>query len=126
MPMIVAGATTASHPSLSSEPSREPVTATQSTTRSAGSATAQPSAATAVASRSQQQAALTRMLAMYARDQQHGVDGTTLSSLGKQIMAAAKALGQHVTLPRAPAGRAGASTAPSPVVKPESKINMMA
>ncbi len=43
------------------------------------------------------------MLAKYAYDQSHGVDGHTLSALGKQITAAAKALGQHVTLPNAPA-----------------------
>jgi len=53
------------------------------------------------------------MLATYARDQRHGVDPATLSALGKQITAAAKALGQHVTLPRA-ATNGGASTASSP------------
>ncbi|MBV9247889.1 MAG: hypothetical protein JO227_01395 [Acetobacteraceae bacterium] len=50
----------------------------------------------------QQQAALRQMLTKYAYDQSHGADETTLAALGKQIMAAAKALGQHVTLPNAP------------------------
>jgi hypothetical protein len=50
------------------------------------------------------------MLVKYARDQSHGIDAATLSMLGKQIIAAAKALGQHVTLPTAPAG-AGATSA---------------
>ena len=40
----------------------------------------------------QQQAALRQMLIKYAYDQSHGVDGTTLAALGKQIMVAAKAL----------------------------------
>ena len=65
---------------------------------------AQPSAASAAASRSQQQAALNRLLVKYTHDQSQGADTRTLSALGKQIMAAAKALGQHVTLPSAPAG----------------------
>ncbi len=43
------------------------------------------------------------MLAKYAYDQSRGVDSSTVSALGKQILAAAKALGQHVTLPKAPA-----------------------
>lgn len=52
------------------------------------------------------------MLTKYAYDQSHGIGETTLSALGKQIMAAAKALNQHVTLPRAPAA-AAASAAPN-------------
>ena len=49
----------------------------------------------------QQQAALRQLLAKYTYDQARGTDQTTLANLGKQILAAAKALGQHVTLPRA-------------------------
>jgi hypothetical protein len=67
-------------------------------------AAAQPSAASAAASRGQQQAALNQLLAKYTYDQSQGADTRILSALGKQIMAAAKALGQHVTLPSAPAG----------------------
>ena len=69
---------------------------------------AQPPAASAAASKSQQQAALTRLLAKYSYDQSRGTNAGTLSALAKQIVAAAKALGQHVTLPRAatPAGTA--------------------
>jgi hypothetical protein len=48
------------------------------------------------------------MLVKYTYDQSHGMDATTLSTLGKQIVAAAKALGQHVTLPQAPAAVAAA------------------
>jgi hypothetical protein len=62
-----------------------------------------PSTATASSASAQQRTALNRMLATYTRDQQHGADQATLSSLGKQIMAAAKTLGQHVSLPQAPA-----------------------
>ncbi|HEX3401527.1 MAG TPA: hypothetical protein VHT74_14485 [Acetobacteraceae bacterium] len=72
----------------------------------APSGTAMPPAPAATASRGQQQATLTRMLAKYSYDQSRGGDPAALSSLGKQITAAAKALGQHVTLPRAPASAA--------------------
>jgi hypothetical protein len=64
-------------------------------------AASQSSAASAAQSREQQELALNRMLVTYARDQSHGSDPATLSSLGKQITAAAKVLGQHVTLPKA-------------------------
>jgi hypothetical protein len=81
-----------------------------------GSATkdpAQPSAASAGGSSAQQHAALNGMMARYARDQTHGTDAGSLSNLGAQIIAAAKAIGQHVTLPHAPAspGVASATTA---------------
>jgi hypothetical protein len=59
----------------------------------------------------QQQAALNQLLIKYAADQSRGADTNVLSVLGKQIAAAAKLLGQHVTLPRAPAS-AGAEPAP--------------
>jgi hypothetical protein len=77
-------------------------------------ADAEPSAASAAASRSQQQATLNRLLVKYAHDQSQGADARTLSALGKQIMAAAKALGQHVTLPNAPASSSpGLTTQPA-------------
>jgi hypothetical protein len=67
----------------------------------------------AAAGTQQQQAALRQLLAKYTYDQARGTDQGTLSNLGKQIQAAAKALGQHVTLPRAPSSTAPSSTAPS-------------
>ena len=48
----------------------------------------------AAGSSAQQQAASNEMLATYARDISSGVDAGTVSKLDKQIMAAAKALGQ--------------------------------
>jgi hypothetical protein len=77
-----------------------------------GSATkdpAQPSAASAAGSSAQQHAALNGMMARYAYDQTRGTDAGSLSNLGAQIIAAAKAIGQHVTLPHAPAGSSVAS-----------------
>ena len=65
---------------------------------------AQSSAAPSATSSAQQQAALNQLLVKYTRDQAQGADPRILSALGKQITAAAKALGQHVTLPHAPPG----------------------
>jgi hypothetical protein len=76
-------------------------------------AASQSSAASAAQSREQQQLALNRMLVTYTRDQSHGADPATLSSLGKQITAAAKMLGQHVTLPKAPVSSAATVAAPA-------------
>jgi len=50
----------------------------------------------------QQQAALTQLMAKYAYAQSHGAAASTLSNLGKQILADAKALGRHVRLPTGP------------------------
>jgi hypothetical protein len=67
------------------------------------------------------------MLVTYARDQLHGADPRILSALGKQILAAAKALGQNVTLPRAPAGSAAASAIPAAAPAAEKgKVNVTA
>jgi hypothetical protein len=106
------------------------VTATppESTEPPKGSTTkapAQASVASAAGSSAQQQAALNRMLATYARDQSRGTDAGTLSNLGKQIMTAAKAIGQHVTLPHAPAGAASATPAAS-AVQEKGKVNVTA
>jgi hypothetical protein len=62
-------------------------------------------------STTQQQAALKQLQAKYVYDQMHGVDARTLSARGKQIIAAAKALGQTVTLPTAPPSSAAAPAA---------------
>jgi hypothetical protein len=67
------------------------------------------------------------MLVTYARDQLHGADPRILSALGKQILAAAKTLGQNVTLPRAPAssGAAPATPAAASAAK-KGKVNVTA
>jgi hypothetical protein len=93
---------TGSVPARVSAPNAPAPTAAQTKTEEA-KVVAQPSAQPAASASAKQQAALHAMLSKYAYDQSHGIDGKTLSALGKQIMAAAKALGQHVTLPRAPA-----------------------
>jgi hypothetical protein len=60
----------------------------------------------AAGSRQQQQAALNQLLVRYARDQAHQTDPAALAKLGRQITAAARALGTHVTLPHAQAAEA--------------------
>jgi len=86
-------------------------------TKAGGTKAVAPSPSQTVADTAHQQAALRQLLTKYSYDQAHGIDATTLSNLGKQIMAAAKALGQHVTLPHAQAasggGEATSSTASS-------------
>lgn len=79
-----------------------------------GSAGGQASGGSAASSNTQQQAALKQLLATYAADQSHGAAASTLSALGKQIMADAKALGQTVTLPSAPASSTASSAASTP------------
>jgi hypothetical protein len=70
---------------------------------------------------------LKQLLATYASDQSHGVDARTLSALGTQIMAAAKALGQTVTLPPAPASAAAAPAATATsAASGAGKVNVMA
>lgn len=64
--------------------------------------TTSPGAAPAAAS-AQQAAALRQLMAKYKYDLGHGVAPATLANLGRQIMTAAHALGQHVTLPHVPA-----------------------
>jgi hypothetical protein len=56
------------------------------------------------------------MLVAYARDQLQGADPRILSAIGKEILTAVKALGQHVTLPPAPTG-SGAAAATQAAVK---------
>ena len=61
-------------------------------------------------SRAQQLAALNLMLNKYQIGQSHGESAAMLSTLRKQILAVAKTLGQHVTLLKAPAVAAPASS----------------
>ena len=53
------------------------------------------------ASNAAAQASLSRLLAKYKTEISSNPSGQDLASLGRQITAAAKALGQHVTLPKA-------------------------
>lgn len=82
-------------------------------TKAAAQATA--SVSTAV---QHQQAALRQLLNRYTYDLSHGADAAALVKLGRQITSAAKALGQHVTLPTAPAAQAPAA--------PKSKVDVTA
>jgi len=124
MPSTIAAVSTASHVPTVPAPPREAATPEKG---SAAKVAAQPPAASAAGSSDQQRAALNRMLATYARDQSRGTDARTLSALGKQIMAAAKALGQHVTLPHAPASSGAASATPAPSAAAEKgKVNVTA
>ena len=61
---------------------------------------------------SQQLALLKQLMAKYSNDLSHDVDPSILSGLGKQIMAAAQAAGQHVRLPSGSSAPAPASKAP--------------
>jgi hypothetical protein len=78
----------------------------------------------ATAPSAQQHAALTQLLSKYAYDQSHGVAALTLSSLGKQIMAAAKGLGQNVTLPRS--SGAAPAVAATTTSRESDKLNVTA
>jgi hypothetical protein len=125
MPSTIAAVATAVHVPTVSKP---PPEATAKPTRAPSDKTAaQPSAAPSAGASLQQQAALNRMLVTYARDQLHGADPRILSALGKQILVAAKALGQHVTLPRAPASSVATSATPAATPAAEKgKVNVTA
>jgi hypothetical protein len=69
-------------------------------------AQSQPSAASNAAA----QASLNRLMAKYKSEIARNPSAQDLSSLARQITAAAKALGQHVTLPKAPANAGGAES----------------
>lgn len=117
-------------------PTTAPVPAAQATAAPAAAAPAaqagQPAAAAAPASAAasggqQQRAALNQLLSKYKYGQSHNIAASTLSALGKQIMADAKTLGQHVTLPRAPAGAGAAPAAPVANAAPANgKVNVTA
>jgi hypothetical protein len=101
-----------------------PATSAASQVPASTTVATQSSAASSATSSAQQQAALNQMLVKYTRDQAEDADPQILSALGKQITAAAKALGQHVTLPHAPPGStAGSATQGAPTA---AKINVTA
>ena len=82
-------------------------------------------------SRAQQLAALSQMLNKYQTGISHGESAAMLASLAKQITAAAKALGQHVRLPKDPANSAAAAPPPSTTnspaaARPRSAVNTTA
>ena len=86
---------------------------TPSQPKAASGASGAPAAAKPSSSSSAQQtAALNQLLAKYKADLARGMAPSALSSLGRQIMAAATAAGQHVALPRAPA------TSSTPTARP--------
>lgn len=120
MPSVITAASPSSHVSAAAPP---PSAATPAKSPAAKAVT-QSAAPSAAGSVNQQRAALTRMLASYTRYQSHGADAGMLSNLGKQILAAAKALGQHVTLPRAPAS--ARATAAAPAASAKGKVNITA
>ena len=76
-------------------------------------AAVRPAATTAAAPSGQQRAALNQLLSKYQYAQSHNAAASTVSALGKQILAEAKTLGQHVTLPRAPASAPAAVATPA-------------
>lgn len=92
---------------------------------SAASRTAAPSSAgTTAASSAQQQAALNQLLSKYKFSLAHDAPANALSSLRRQITAAAKATGQYVTLPRA---SVASNTAPvAPQQAQSGKVNVTA
>ncbi|HTI81559.1 MAG TPA: hypothetical protein VL614_14010 [Acetobacteraceae bacterium] len=94
-------------------PSAQVQTVSPPSTKAAAQATA--SVSTTVA---QKQAALRQLLNRYTYDLSHGSDAAALAKLGRQITSAAKALGQHVTLPTAPTTQASAA--------PKSKVDVTA
>ena len=122
MALTIATNAVVSH--LSVSVARPPAAATSAKVSTAQIA-AQSTAASAAGSRAQQLAALNRMSTTYTRDQSHGTDARALAALGKRITAAAKALGQHVTLPRTPTN-AGAASATAEVngAADKAKINV--
>ncbi len=97
------------------------------TPRPAAGVAPRQAAAPAAASSNQENAALNQLMAKNKADLSRGMAAGTLSGLGRQIMAAAKAAGQHVSLPSAPGGSAEAAaapiTAPAPAV---GKVNITA
>jgi hypothetical protein len=68
-----------------------------------------PPPATSTAPSPEQSAALRQLEVRYSEDQSLDVAASTLSGLGKQIMALAQTLRQHVTLPQGAPGPGAAS-----------------
>jgi hypothetical protein len=84
-------------------------------TKSVAKAAAAPaSSGSTSASAAQEKSALNQLLAKYKADLARGMAPGTLTGLGRQIMAAAKAAGQNVpTLPRAQVSAAAAAPPPA-------------
>jgi cobalamin biosynthesis Mg chelatase CobN len=88
---------------------------------------AHPPAASATTSAAQANAELNQLLSKYKNDLAHGQPASRLSGLGRQIMAAAKAAGQNVSLPRAPANSGEPAAPPVANTAPEvGKIGVIA
>lgn len=104
-------------PAVTAPPPKIAAPAANAAVASAGSA----------AGSAQQTAALNRLMAKYKYDLTQDAAAGTLSSLGRQITAAAKAAGHRVTLPRAPAGSAAALATPAATTAPQAgKVNVTA
>ncbi|HLG86496.1 MAG TPA: hypothetical protein VKZ79_04800 [Alphaproteobacteria bacterium] len=82
-------------------------------------APSQPSTASNTAA----QASLNRLMAKYKSEIARNPSAQDLSSLARQITAAAKALGQHVTLPKASASAGAAESASE---SPKSSVDLKA
>jgi hypothetical protein len=117
-PATTAAVTRATRPAAAA-PAAAPVTAAPAAAPATAAPATRPAAAvSASAPQGQQQAALNHLLSKYKYGQSHDVAASALSSLGRQILADAKVLGQHVTLPRAPAGSGAAPAAPEATTAP--------
>jgi hypothetical protein len=123
MALTITAATAAAHIPAGAAPPPEAAAQKQAVTATLA---AQPSAASATASRGPQQAALQQLLVKYSYDLSQGANARILSALGKQITAAAKALGQHVTLPHPPASSGASSPTQTVGSVAAGKINVTA
>jgi hypothetical protein len=120
MALTISAASTADHTPVTPAPPPNPVAVPRASDQPAP---VQPSAG----SNTQEAASLNRLLSRYRLEQAHGAAANTLSTLGRQILAAAKASGQHITLPRAPSLSGAAQ--PEPVAgapPPPGKVNVTA
>ncbi len=85
-----------------------------------------PSGQSSATSRSEQQAALARLLRTYQNDLKQGQTAANLKGLAKQITDAGKALGQNVTLPTAPATSGASSSDGAAASTATSKLSVTA
>lgn len=98
-----------------------------STSGVSASVHAQASSQTSAASSAAAQASLNRLLAKYKTEISSQPASQNLASLARQITAAAKALGQHVTLPKASAAPATAAVSkPEPQSAAGTSVDMKA
>jgi hypothetical protein len=121
MALTITAATPADHSPLTSTPAPR----IAPTNDAARQPVAQPPTGPAAASPAQEAAALSQLLNRYKIDQANGAPANSLTGLGRQILAAAKASGQHVTLPHAPAA-AGAVSAPPIAATEAGKVDVTA